>query len=92
MESRLERAGMPEQAIFTEELMAELHLRAQGIPRVINAICDNLLLTAFAMESKVCTVDMLDEVCKDMRLEWPGSRRVRGRVPEESYDRNPYSV
>ncbi len=94
MESRLERAGMPEQAVFTEELMAEIHLRAQGIPRVINAICDNLLLTAFAMETKVCTKDMLDEVCKDMRLEWPGSRRLRSRIPEESFERErtPYKV
>jgi general secretion pathway protein A len=90
MVSRLEKAGMVEQTVFSEELMAEIHLRAQGIPRVINALCDNLLLTAFAMESKVCSVDMLDEVCKDMRLEWPGSRRARGRVPSESYARTPY--
>ncbi len=90
MESRLKRAGMPKQTVFSEELMAEIHLRAQGIPRVINAICDNLLLTAFASESKVCTVDMLDEVCTDMRLEWPGSRRVRSRVAAESYERAPY--
>ncbi|MBZ5606513.1 MAG: hypothetical protein LAO79_29850 [Acidobacteriia bacterium] len=81
---------MPDQTVFSEELMAEIHLRAQGIPRVINAVCDNLLLTAFASESKVCTVDMLDEVCKDMRLEWPGSRRVRSRVPAESFERTPY--
>ena len=90
MVSRLEKAGMPDQTVFSEELMAEVHLRAQGIPRVINAICDNLLLTAFALEEKVCTVDMLDEVCKDMRLEWPGSRRTRGRVPAEPYERAPY--
>jgi general secretion pathway protein A len=90
MLSRLDRAGMPEQTVFSEELMAEIHLRAQGIPRVINALCDNLLLTAFALENKVCSVDMLDEVCKDMRLDWPGSRRARGRVPSESYERTPY--
>src|ERR1700690_4110791 len=77
MESRLERAGMPDQQVFSEELMAQIHVRAQGIPRVINAICDNMLLNAFALEQKTCTVEMLDEVCKDMRLEWPGSRRMR---------------
>ena len=90
IESRMERAGMADQTVFSEELMAEIHLRAQGIPRLINAICDNLLLTAFAGESKTCTVDMLDEVCKDMRLEWPGSRRTRSRVPAETYERTPY--
>ena len=94
MESRLEKAGMPDQKVFSEELMAEIHLRAQGIPRVINAICDNLLLTAFAMEGKVCNKEMLDEVCKDMRLEWPGSRRLRSRIPEETFERErtPYKV
>ena len=91
--SRLEHAGMPEQTIFSEELLAEIHMRAQGIPRVINALCDNLLLTAFASETKVCTVPMLDEVCKDMRLEWPGSGRHRSRLrQEEALDRAPYQV
>jgi len=93
MESRLEIAGMPDQEIFTEEMMAEIHLRSQGIPRLINAICDNLLLTAFAQESKTCTTEMLDEVCKDMRLEWPGSRRARIRAEaQESFERTPYKV
>ena len=87
IESRLERVGMPEQRLFTEELMAEIHLRSQGIPRLINAICDNLLLTSFASETKTCTREMLDEVCQDMRLEWPGSRRARSRAAEESYER-----
>ncbi len=90
MESRLQIAGMPNQTIFSEEMMAEINLRSQGIPRVINAICDNLLLTAFAQESKTTGVEMLDEVCKDMRLEWPGSRRVRSRAAEESYERSSY--
>ena len=86
---------MPDQTVFSAELMAEIHLRAQGIPRLINAICDNLLLTAFAMERKTCNVEMLDEVCRDMRLEWPGSRRLRARVPDEAAferERTPYKV
>jgi len=83
IESRLEHAGMPNQTVFPEDLMAEIHLRTQGIPRIINAVCDNLLLSAFAAETKTCTVEMLDEVCQDMRLEWPGSRR-RARLREES--------
>ena len=77
--SRLALAGMPDQTVFPREILSEIHLRAQGIPRVINAVCDNLLLTAFAMESQVTTMTMLDEVSQDMRLEWPGQRRVRGR-------------
>lgn len=95
IESRLERAGVPDQRIFSEELMAEIHLRAQGIPRIINAICDNMLLSAFAGETKVCTLDMLDEVSKDMRLEWPGSRRLqrlRSRDEAEVLERTPFQA
>lgn len=75
--SRLEKAGMPDQQVFSPELLAEIHLRSQGIPRVINSICDNLLLSAFAMELKQANMEILDEVCEDMRLETP-SRHRRG--------------
>lgn len=78
--SRLAKAGLPDQTVFSAEVLKEIHLRSQGIPRLINAICDNLLLSAFAQERKDTTMDMLDEVSHDMRLEWPG-RRMRGRSP-----------
>jgi len=89
IEARMEKAGMPDQKVFCEELMAEIHLRAQGTPRLINAICDNLLLSAFADATKVCTKEMLDEISRDLRLEWPGSRRMRSRTPDESFERIP---
>ncbi len=83
--TRLAKAGMPDQTVFPPALIAEIHLRAQGIPRLINAICDNLLLTAFAMESKIATREMLDEVTDDMRLEWPG-RALSVSRPRFSHD------
>jgi general secretion pathway protein A len=75
--SRMSVAGIKDQEVFPPEILAEIHYRAQGIPRLINAICDNLLLTAFAMESKVTTMEMLDEVTNDMRLDYPGQRPFR---------------
>jgi len=75
--SRMARAGFKGQTIISPQLLEEIHYRAQGIPRVINAICDNLLLTAFAMESRIATLAMLDEVVADMRLEYPGQRPFR---------------
>jgi type II secretory pathway predicted ATPase ExeA len=89
---RLARAGMPSQSVFPESLLPEIHLRSRGIPRLINAICDNLLLTAFAMERKSCDLDMLDEVSRDMRLEWPGSRHLRRQLAEEPFERIPYKI
>lgn len=82
--SRMEKAGIPNQKVFSPELLAEIFRRTQGIPRVINAVCDNLLLNAFADASKVATLENLDEVTADMRLDWPG-RSARGQ-------KNRYSV
>jgi general secretion pathway protein A len=72
--SRMARAGVAHQTIIPRELIEEVQFRTQGIPRLINGVCDNLLLTAFAMETKVCTVEMLDEVSLDMRLDYPEER------------------
>ena len=77
IQSRQTRAGLKEQTVFTPEILREIHFRTQGIPRVINAMCDNLLLTAFALETKIVTVAMVDEVAADMRLQLPGQRPFR---------------
>ena len=77
IDARLSRAGMEQQSLFPPDMVDQIYLRSRGIPRLINAICDNLLVTAFAMERKTISLEMLDEVCRDMRLEWPGSSRER---------------
>jgi general secretion pathway protein A len=80
--TRLEKVGMQPQTVFPAELVPEIHRRSEGIPRLINAICDNLLLTAFALESKFATMHMLDEVSADMRLDYPGARRRQRGTPD----------
>jgi len=89
--ARLRKAGMPDQQVFSDEVLKEVHVRSQGIPRLINALCDNLLLTAFAVETKATNLDMLEEVCKDMRLEWPGRRlRPRASITPEPAETAPF--
>lgn len=90
IQTRLARVGMTRQTVFPPEVLEEIYKRARGIPRLINLLCDNLLVTAFAMEQRTTSIDMLDEVCHDLRLEWPGSnrdRRSRSRygMTEESF-------
>ena len=85
IDSRMSRAGITSQTIIDPVIVAAIHNRSQGIPRLINSICDNLLLTAFAMECKVATMQMLDEVTADMRLESLRRPPVNGdgrQVPE----------
>jgi general secretion pathway protein A len=79
IDSRFVTAGLRGQTIFSRELIEEIHRRSQGIPRLINAICDNLLLTSFADASRTATLEMLDEVCHDMRLDSGRTARHRPR-------------
>lgn len=69
--SRMARAGVEDETIIPPAIIKEIQHRSQGIPRLINAICDNLLLTAFALERKTTDLEMLDEVTADMRLDYP---------------------
>jgi general secretion pathway protein A len=82
--SRLSHAGIKEQTIFPAPIIREIHRRTMGIPRLINLVCENLLLTAFALESKVVTMDMLDEVSGDLRLEWTPPEPVKGPAALQS--------
>jgi general secretion pathway protein A len=75
--SRLTRAGLKELSVFPPDILREIHFRTQGIPRLINAMCDNLLLTAFALETKIVSAAMVDEVTADMLLQLPGQRPFR---------------
>ena len=75
--SRMTRAGLQNQSVFSLELMEEIRLRTQGIPRLINAVCDNLLLNCFALETRTATLEMLDEVSADMHLDYPIVRPLK---------------
>lgn len=67
--SRLERAGAPvEPAVFTEEALDKLHEYSRGIPRIINNLCENAMVNAFAREQRPVTGDMITEVAADFRL------------------------
>jgi general secretion pathway protein A len=95
VETRLAHAGMTRQSVFPPEVLEEVAKRARGIPRLINLLCDNLLVTAFAMEQRTTTLDMLDEVCQDLRLDWPGSHRGRSRHRynmDDEMPQTPYAV
>ena len=74
--TRMACAGIADQSVFPPAILESIHQHSQGIPRLINSICDNLLLTCFAAESNVVTEEMLEEVCQDMRLDAPDRRHA----------------
>ncbi len=75
--SRLERAGAPaEPPIFSEEALGKIYEYSRGIPRIINNLCENSMVNAFANEQRQVTGDMITDVAADFRLISPA-------LPEE---------
>lgn len=66
---RIRLAGGVAGQLFTREAVMAVHEGSRGIPRVINVICDNALLAAFAANRKPISSEMVAEVCRDFDLE-----------------------
>jgi general secretion pathway protein A len=71
--SRIHGAGGRAAGLFTREAVMTIHSRAAGIPRTINVICDNALLSGFALGVTRVTNSMVVEVCRDFDLHERGA-------------------
>jgi hypothetical protein len=54
--------------VFSREAVIAIHERSHGIPRSINVVCDNALLTGFALERRPIESDVIAEVGEDFDL------------------------
>jgi len=61
-------ASSPVVNLFPPDTMARVYRHSSGIPRLINTLCENALITAFARQSPSVTPDVIDEVATDFRL------------------------
>jgi general secretion pathway protein A len=66
---RLQLAGAnPESAIFTDASAVAIYRHTRGIPRLINTVCENALIAAYAHQSPRIEPEVIDEVASDLRL------------------------
>ena len=65
---RLQIAGGAPDTIFTRDAIAAIHTASAGIPRTINVLCDNALISAFAAQTRPVTVDVVNDVSRDFDL------------------------
>jgi general secretion pathway protein A len=63
---RLRVAGGIDQVHFTSSAVQSIHQFSQGIPRLINIICDKALLAAYVSESKVITPSVIKTALADL--------------------------
>jgi type II secretory pathway predicted ATPase ExeA len=66
--SRIRIAGGNTTKLFTREAVTLIHEFSRGIPRVINVMCDNALISGFALRRQPVDRDIVAEVCRDFDL------------------------
>jgi type II secretory pathway predicted ATPase ExeA len=68
LQHRLSKAGLPGQKLFPEEIVGLIYSYTQGIPRLVNSLCDAALQTGFALQSPVITASIVQEAAGDLEL------------------------
>lgn len=69
---RLRIAGADGREIFTPESIELVHSHANGIPRLINLLCEHALIGAFADQESTVTADRVERTAIDLELDQPG--------------------
>jgi len=62
IKKRMRMAGAFDHDVFTPKAFKEIYEYSRGIPRLINIVCDNALLTGYAADQKVIGKSIVHEV------------------------------
>ena len=65
---RLRIAGANGQAIFEADALSAIHRYSNGIPRVVNLICEHCLVSAFVDQQKTVGLGIVEAVARDFDL------------------------
>ena len=66
--NRLKVAGGGDRTIFTPNALESIHSYSGGIPRIVNVLCDNALLTGYALGRKEVDTGIIREVAEDLSI------------------------
>ncbi|MBX3623136.1 MAG: ATP-dependent metallopeptidase FtsH/Yme1/Tma family protein, partial [Rhizobacter sp.] len=79
---RLAIAGGDLEQIFESDAIRDVHRLTQGIPRLINTLCDTALTACMVENLPKVTLGVIDEVVHELRWQWfeerPGLRAAGG--------------
>jgi general secretion pathway protein A len=80
--SRIRTAGGEASRLFTREAVTLIHECSRGIPRTINVMCDNTLVTGVALNRQPVDREMVLEVSRDFALRRETDDVVPAPIPE----------
>jgi general secretion pathway protein A len=68
IQQRLRIAGASGREIFDPEALIAIHRYANGIPRVINLLCEHCLVSAFVDQQRIIGPEVVESVARDFDL------------------------
>jgi putative secretion ATPase (PEP-CTERM system associated) len=77
---RLATVGNRNCVAFLDGAFDEIYQFSGGVPRLINLLCDFLLLSCFVEESKQISVDLVKEAVAELSFDPPDSKLEKGVV------------
>jgi general secretion pathway protein A len=85
IERRLQLAGASSNGcrIFLPDTIAAVYRHSRGVPRLINSICENALITAYARQKRSVTPEIIEYVATDLRLHVDVAQSPRGGTAGE---------
>lgn len=84
---RLQAAGNREAANFCEGAFEAIYHYTNGVPRLINILCDYLFLDAYANQTREISPETVHEVAADLNFEdqyWNGPQTAPGQTRNEA--------
>ncbi len=83
IEERLRLAGYTGKGVFKKAAVKAIHELSDGIPRVVNNLCDGAMLLGFARDAQSLGADVVREVGRDLGLEPGASEPAPAPAPEQ---------
>ncbi|HEX2228603.1 MAG TPA: AAA family ATPase [Candidatus Binatia bacterium] len=66
--SRLQVAGYSGNALFGPDAVNLIGVYSGGIPRLINSLCDNSLMRAYAANERMISAEIVEQAARDLRI------------------------
>ena len=79
IQTRISTAGSAQNGIFTSGAVDLIYQCSQGIPRLVNNLCDNAMISAFSSDTRSIDREIIEEVAENLDL--LPDRRASARRP-----------
>jgi general secretion pathway protein A len=86
IQRRLQLAGANSHAgvMFSNDAITAIYRQSRGIPRLINTVCENALVTAYAKQASIVSPDIIEEVAADFRLNIVHQTEAEATIAEKN--------